>query len=33
MHELAAYPDWQRSSRPGAHMTSALLPAPDAATP
>ncbi|MDO9636499.1 MAG: hypothetical protein Q7I95_06020, partial [Thiobacillus sp.] len=33
MHELAAYPDWQRSPRPGAHLSSALLPALDAATP
>jgi hypothetical protein len=33
VHELAAYPDWQHSSRPGAHMSSTLLPALDAATP
>lgn len=33
MHELAAYPDWQRTSRPGAHASFALLPALDAAIP
>jgi hypothetical protein len=33
MHELASYPDWQRTPRPGAHLSSALLPALDAATP
>lgn len=33
MHELASYPDWQRSPRPGSHLSSSMLPALDAATP
>lgn len=33
LHELAAYPDWQRTPRPGASLSSTLLPALDAATP
>lgn len=33
LHELAAYPDWQRAPRPGAHRSFTLLPAPAAATP
>ncbi|MFP5408707.1 MAG: hypothetical protein ACLGGY_05445 [Gammaproteobacteria bacterium] len=33
LHELMAYPDWQRTPRPGASMSPTLLPALDAATP
>ena len=33
LHELAAYPDWRPSPRPGAQLSFAFLPALDAATP